>query len=85
MKKIIAPVAAPMRVPSAPAAPVPPAPRRVQAPPAVAQPSPMARAPVAPTSRHVPSVKTGRGVVRTDTHNQANQVPHSAKHKGRGL
>lgn len=85
MKKIIAPVAAPMPVPSAPAAPVPPAPRSVQAPPPVPQPSPMARPPVAPTSRKVPSVQTGRGVVRTDTHNQANQIPHHAKHKGRGL
>jgi hypothetical protein len=45
----------------------------------------MARPPVAKTSRQVPSVPTGRGVVRTDTHNQANQIPHHAKHKGRGV
>jgi hypothetical protein len=53
-----------------------------QYPPAA--PSPMARPPVAPTQRVVPSVQTGRGVVRTDTHNVANQVPGHAKHKGRG-
>lgn len=50
-----------------------------------AVPSPMARPPVAPTSRQVPSVPTARGVVRTDTHNAANQVPRHAKHKGRGM
>jgi hypothetical protein len=33
----------------------------------------------------VPSVPTGRGVVRTDTHNVENQVPSHAKHKGRGV
>jgi hypothetical protein len=59
------------------------------APPAppvpVPQPSPMARPPVAPSSRVVPGVATGRGVVRTDTHNAANQVPAAAKHGNRGF
>lgn len=69
-------------VPAVPAA-TPPAPvPKVSLPP---RPSPMARPPVAPTSRQVPSVPTGRGVVRTDTHNAANQVPAHAKHKGRGM
>jgi hypothetical protein len=45
----------------------------------------MARPPVAKTKRVVPSVPSGRGVVRTDTHNAANQVPAAAKHKKRGL
>lgn len=54
----------------------------VPAPPAA--PSPMARPPVHATQRKVPSVATGRGVVRTDTHNAVNQVPASAKHRGRG-
>lgn len=67
------PVAAP--------APVTPPP----APPAPPQPSPMARQPVAKTQRVVPSAPTPRGVVRTDTHNAANQVPAHAKHKGRGM
>lgn len=85
MKKVIAPVAAPVQVPAA-KAPTPPAkPRNVPAPPPVPQPSPMARQPVAATSRQVPSVQTARGVVRTDTHNAANQLPASAKHKGRGM
>lgn len=54
-------------------------------PQAVAQPSPKARTPVAKTSRVVPSVKSARGTVRTDTHNQANQVPSGAKRRRRGL
>lgn len=54
-------------------------------PQAVPQVSPKARTPVAKTSRVVPSVKGGRGVVRTDTHNQANQVPSGAKRRRRGL
>lgn len=82
MPKPIPPVAAPAQIaaapmPTPPAAPAPPAP--------VPQPSPMARAPAAPSQRLVPSVQTGRGVVRTDTHNQANQLPADAKHKGRGF
>jgi hypothetical protein len=40
---------------------------------------------VAKTQRAVPSVPTARGVVRTDTHNAANQLPTHAKHRGRGL
>ena len=49
-------------------------------------PSPMARPPVAPTSRQVPSVPTPRGVVRTDTHNAANNhAPASGKHGKRGF
>ena len=52
--------------------------------PAVMRPSPMARPPVAKTQRVIPSAKTPRGVVRTDTHNQANQLPASAKWAGRG-
>lgn len=67
----------PMRAMKAPATPSMPAPP---------QPSPMARKPVHATSRVVPSVKTPRGVVRTDTHNAANQhVPPSSKHQGRGF
>jgi hypothetical protein len=87
MKKFVTPVAVPEQVRSMKAPPAPPKaaqPPRVPAPnPDV--PSPMARPPVAKTSRQVPSVPTGRGVVRTDTHNQANQIPHHAKHKGRGV
>jgi hypothetical protein len=45
----------------------------------------MARPPVAKTQRVVPSVQSGRGVVRTDTHNGVNAVPAAAKHKKRGL
>lgn len=82
MFKPIAPVASPAQVPSAPAVTAPPAPTP---PSPVPQLSPMARPPVAPTQRLVPSVQTGRGVVRTDTHNVDNQLPASAKHKGRGL
>lgn len=78
MKKLIPPVAMPEPVPAM-------APPPMAAPAPAPSPSPMARAPVAPTSRLVPSVQTGRGVVRTDTHNQANQVPAHAKHKGRGF
>ena len=53
--------------------------------PAVMKPSPKAREPVAKTQRVVPSVKSARGLmVRTDTHNQANQLPAHAKHAGRG-
>jgi hypothetical protein len=49
-------------------------------------PSPMARPPVAASQRVVPSVPTPRGVVRTDTHNAANNhVPASSKHQGRGF
>lgn len=63
----------------------PPMPPAMSATPA-AKPSPMARPPVAPTSRVVPKVDTPRGVVRTDTHNVANQhVPASAKHGKRGF
>lgn len=51
-----------------------------------AQPSPMARAPVAKTSRVVPGVASGRGVVRTDTHNAANNhAPAKSKHGKRGF
>lgn len=74
-------------LPPPPAPPMnPPTPRQGMQPPAAPpQPSSMARTPVAKTSRVVPSVKTTSGkVVRTDTHNQANQVPHHAKHRGRG-
>jgi hypothetical protein len=75
--------------PYPPAMPMPqPAPAASKAPqvktPAMPQASPMARPPVAQTQRVVPSVPTGRGMVRTDTHNASNQVPHHAKHKGRG-
>jgi hypothetical protein len=46
----------------------------------------MARPPVAASQRLVPSVATPRGVVRTDTHNAANNhVPASSKHQGRGF
>lgn len=77
--------AAPITPPSAPPQ-HPPTPRSGQLPPAAPpQPSNMARTPVAKTSRVVPSVKTTNGrTVRTDTHNQANQLPHGAKHRGRG-
>ncbi len=76
-----------------PPAPVPPvmkakpvaSPQPVAQPPLPPQPSPMARPPVAKTQRVVPSAKTPRGVMRTDTHNAANQVPHTAKHRGRGM
>lgn len=67
------PPARPMAPPAAPAMTAPP------------QPSPMARAPVAASQRLVPSVQTMRGIVRTDTHNEANQLPAEAKHKGRGM
>ena len=82
MKKMT-PMIPPSPAAQAPMPPMAPPPAPVMAPPP--QPSPMARAPVAPTSRVVPSVPTDRGVVRTDTHNQANQLPADAKHKGRGL
>lgn len=83
MRKPMMPMPAPAVSPVPPvkaAAPV----VQPKAPAPVAQPSPMARQPVAKTQRVVPSVPTGRGVVRTDTHNQANQVPRHAKHAGRG-
>jgi len=83
MKKFVTPVAAPEQVPAMNPPPAPPAPPA--APPVARVPSPMARPQPAPTSRQVPSVPTARGVVRTDTHNQANQVPSHAKHKGRGM
>jgi hypothetical protein len=58
----------------------------VQQPPMPPALSPMARPPVAASQRVVPSVTTPRGVVRTDTHNAANNhVPASAKHQGRGF
>jgi hypothetical protein len=90
MKKFVKPVAKPEQVPSMNP---PPMPVKAARPPAVppvspkipAGPSPMARPPVPKTSRQVPSVPTARGVVRTDTHNQVNQVPAHAKHKGRGV
>jgi hypothetical protein len=87
MKKFVKPVAAPEQVPSMNP---PPMPAKAAKPPSVPAPgprlpSPMARPPVAKTSRQVPGVATGRGMVRTDTHNQQNQVPHGAKHRGRGV
>lgn len=56
-------------------------------PPTISAPkrSNMARPPVAKTQRVVPSAKSARGVVRTDTHNGANNVPAAAKHRKRGL
>lgn len=60
-------------------------PKVAAVPPTPPVPSPMARAPVAKTNRVMPSVKNNQGrVVRTDTHNQANQLPFQAKHRGRG-
>jgi hypothetical protein len=86
MKKFVKPVAKPEQVPSMNPPPLPPKAARPAAVPAPsAAPSPMARPPVPKTSRQVPSVPTARGVVRTDTHNQANQIPAHAKHKGRGM
>lgn len=69
----------PMKPPAAPSASNQPV---MAGPPT----SPMARAPVHPTQRVVPGVQTPRGMVRTDTHNAANQqIPPSAKHPGRGF
>lgn len=75
-------------VPAKPVKPVAPVvqvkPVRAVLPPA--PPSPMARPPVAKTNRVVPSVKTPRGVVRTDTHNAANNhAPAKGKHGQRGF
>lgn len=75
-------------VPAKPVAPVVQVkPVRAVLPPAPpAGPSPMARPPVAKTSRVVPSVSSPRGVVRTDTHNAANNhAPAKSKHGKRGF
>lgn len=79
--------------PAAAMAPAKPMPAPAAAPAASNQPvkagapaSPMARAPVHPTQRLVPGVTTPRGVVRTDTHNAANQqIAPGLKHQGRGF
>lgn len=81
MRKAYPPQPAPVPAPLPPAPVAAPAP--VPLPPA---PSPMARPPVAASQRVVPSVTTPRGVVRTDTHNAANNhVPASSKHQKRGF
>lgn len=86
MKKFVKPVAAPEQVPSMKAPPAPPKAAKPARPPApAAKQANMARPPAAKTSRQVPSVKSNRGVVRTDTHNAQNQVPHKAKHRNRGF
>lgn len=82
-KKMSTPLA-PVPAPTAPAKPAAVPQHAVGQVKNVAQPSPMARPPVQASQRVVPTVATGRGMVRTDTHNAANRVPAHAKHKGRG-